>query len=73
MKKTYSNGELTIIWQPDICIHSRNCFKGLPAVFHPKELPWITPEMATTRQIIDQINKCPSGALSYTLNSEPNT
>ena len=46
MKKNYTNGEVTIVWQPDICIHSRNCFKGLPAVFHPQELPRITPENA---------------------------
>ncbi len=72
MKKNYTNGEVTIVWQPEICIHSRNCFKGLPAVFHPQELPWITPENASTSQIIEQISKCPSGALSYFLNTESN-
>ncbi len=35
-----------------------------------RKKPWITPEGATTEQIIDQIKKCPSGALSYYLNSE---
>jgi uncharacterized Fe-S cluster protein YjdI len=66
----YSNGEITIIWKPEICIHSRNCFTGLPNVFDPRRKPWIEIDNATTEEIIAQIKKCPSGALSYvTINS----
>jgi len=68
--KKYSNGEVTIVWKPALCIHSRNCFTGLSEVFHPQELPWVTPQHATTERIIDQIKKCPSGALSYYMNNE---
>lgn len=68
MKKEYSNGEVTIVWQPKMCIHSEKCFRGLPSVFKPKEKPWIQPEGATTEQIIDQVKSCPSGALSYYMN-----
>ncbi|MBL7847682.1 MAG: (4Fe-4S)-binding protein [Cyclobacteriaceae bacterium] len=68
--KKYSNGEVTIVWKPSLCIHSRNCFTGLGEVFHPQELPWITPQRSTTDKIIDQIKKCPSGALSYVMNNE---
>ena len=66
----YSNGEVTIVWQPELCIHSGNCFRGLPEVFKPKEKPWITPENSTTEKIIQQVKKCPSGALSYFMNQE---
>jgi len=68
MIKEYSNGELTVIWKPDLCIHSGNCVRLLPAVYHPKEAPWVKPENATTEELIDQINQCPSGALSYRMN-----
>lgn len=68
--KKYTNGEVTIVWKPSMCIHSAICFNGLGEVFHPKELPWITPEKSTTKNIIDQIKKCPSGALSYYMNVE---
>jgi uncharacterized Fe-S cluster protein YjdI len=68
--KHYSNGEVTIVWKPSLCIHSGICTKGLNAVFHPQELPWITPEKATTDQIINQVKKCPSGALSYLMNAD---
>lgn len=68
--KKYTNGEVTIIWKPSQCIHSAICFKGLGQVFDPGRRPWITPEQATTQQIIEQIKKCPSGALSYYMNTE---
>ncbi|MDL5045888.1 (4Fe-4S)-binding protein [Oscillatoria amoena NRMC-F 0135] len=70
--KKYTNGEVTVVWQPDKCIHSTLCFTGLPKVFNPRERPWITPEGGTTQQIIDQVKKCPSGALSYFMNDEEN-
>lgn len=63
--KKYSNEDITIVWKPKVCIHSAICFKGLPKAFNPKQKPWITMEDATTEEIIAQIDKCPSGALSY--------
>jgi uncharacterized Fe-S cluster protein YjdI len=66
--KKYSNGEVTIVWKPSMCIHSAICFKGLGEVFDPRKHPWVAPENSTTDKIIEQIKKCPSGALSYVLN-----
>lgn len=68
--KKYSNGEVTIVWKPDSCIHSKICWNGLPEVFNPRERPWIKPEAASTQQLIDQVSKCPSGALSYFMNGK---
>jgi uncharacterized Fe-S cluster protein YjdI len=67
--KKYTNGEVTIVWKPSMCKHSAICFHGLGAVFHPQELPWITPEHASTAEIIEQVKKCPSGALNYVMNT----
>lgn len=69
----YTNGEVTVIWKPKICIHSALCWKGLIEVFNPREKPWIKPEGATTEQIIEQVRKCPSGALSFFLNADKAT
>jgi uncharacterized Fe-S cluster protein YjdI len=68
--KQYKTEELTIVWKPSICIHSRICFSGLVNVFNPSERPWIKPENATSESIMNQIDKCPSGALSYFKNNE---
>lgn len=68
--KEYGNDEITIVWQSAKCKHSANCVKGSPDVFQPKEHPWIKPENSTTEKIIETINKCPSGALSYYFKTE---
>ena len=68
--KEYSNGEVTIVWKPDICIHAAFCANGLPEVFDPKARPWINAEGASTEAIVAQVKKCPSGALSYYMNAE---
>ena len=65
MEKVYTNGEVDIVWKPDLCKHSGICFKGLSVVFDPREKPWIRPHHASTDEIVNQIRKCPSGALSY--------
>jgi uncharacterized Fe-S cluster protein YjdI len=66
--KKYSNGEITIVWKPSKCIHAAVCAKSLPEVYKPRSKPWISPNNATTQQLKDQIAKCPSGALSFTIN-----
>ena len=66
----YSNDEITVVWKPNTCIHSALCWKGLIEVFNPKEKPWIKMNEAATEKIIEQVRKCPSGALSYYLNAE---
>ncbi|MCO4292299.1 (4Fe-4S)-binding protein [Solitalea sp. MAHUQ-68] len=72
LKKEYTNGEVTVVWQNGKCIHSRVCFTGLPSVFDPSHRPWISIHGATTQEIIDQVKKCPSGALSYYMNDASN-
>jgi len=70
IKKEYTNGEVTIVWQNALCQHSANCVKGLPGVFNSKSTPWINAVGATTEEIIDQVSKCPSGALSLYMNKD---
>ena len=70
--KHYTNNEVTVVWQPSKCIHSAICFKGLPQVFDPRKRPWVTLESGQTKEVIEQVKACPSGALSYFMNSEDN-
>ena len=64
-KHEYSNGNLTIVWQPKLCRHAGVCVKMLPKVYNPKDRPWIKPENATIEELKTQIQACPSGALTY--------
>src|SRR6185312_1182579 len=73
ISKKYSNGEITVVWQPAACIHSTICWKhatGLTDVFNPKVRPWIKMEGGTTEAIAEQVKKCPSGALSFFYNEK---
>lgn len=60
----YTNEETTVVWKPELCVHSGICARGLSGVFDPKRRPWIDMSQAETQQIIEQVIKCPSGALS---------
>ena len=66
----YSNREVTVIWKPALCIHSGICANGLPGVFDPRRKPWIDVQQADTNAIIEQVKKCPSGALSFAMNEK---
>jgi len=68
MEKKYSNKDITVVWKPNACIHSAICWHGLLEVFDPRKKPWINLEAADTERIIAQIEKCPSGALSWMQN-----
>jgi uncharacterized Fe-S cluster protein YjdI len=70
MIKHYSNGEVTVVWKPDVCIHSGNCARGLPKVFNPFRRPWIQLEHADSETIVAQVQRCPSGALSVYRNAD---
>ncbi|RYY56008.1 MAG: hypothetical protein EOO09_08240 [Chitinophagaceae bacterium] len=66
--KQYTNGELTIVWKPAACIHSKNCWNaitGMPQVFDPRKRPWIDMSGGpSSAEMAQQVRSCPSGALS---------
>ena len=47
--REYTNGELTVIWKPGLCIHAGVCVRMLPQVYRPRLRPWVDPTRATTR------------------------
>ena len=69
-KIEYTNGELTIIWQPELCQHAGICIKTLPGVYKPKERPWIQIENATTAEFTARLNQHRSLTLTYRMNKE---
>ena len=61
--KEYTNDRITVMFDLSKCIHSKNCGRGLPAVFNPQERPWVNMNEASDEAIVAQVAKCPSGAL----------
>jgi uncharacterized Fe-S cluster protein YjdI len=48
-------------------IKAAECVNNLPSVFKFNSRPWISPDVAEKEKIINTIKKCPSGALSYSI------
>jgi uncharacterized Fe-S cluster protein YjdI len=63
--QTYEGEGFAVTFDPNICIHSGNCVRGLPAVFDVRRKRWVAVEAATAEQIEAQISRCPSGALQF--------
>ena len=61
----YSNNDITVTYKPSICTHAEKCARELSSVFRTSIIPWINLDDAETNTVIDQIKKCPSGALNY--------
>lgn len=68
--KKYTNDDITVVWKPAMCIHSKKCWSGLGEVFDPNRKPWIDINAASSADIMEQVTECPSGALSYYKNNE---
>lgn len=67
-RKNYVGKEITIHDNRRICSHAAECVNNLSSVFKFNARPWINPYSARTEEMIDTIRKCPSGALSYSIN-----
>lgn len=65
--KDYVGKDITIHDNRGVCSHDGSCIRLLPEVFRKDGRPWINPDGACISKIIDTIEKCPSGALSFTI------
>jgi putative redox protein len=68
--KNYTNGNITVVWKSALCQHSGICVRGLPQVFDRLRRPWIVLADVDSATIAQQVDRCPSGALSWFKNSE---
>ncbi|WP_396601722.1 (4Fe-4S)-binding protein [Algibacter sp. R77976] len=65
--KEFSNRAITVTYDPCICTQSDTCANQLSNVFRNSVIPWVDINGASTEKIIEQVKKCPSGALKYNL------
>jgi uncharacterized Fe-S cluster protein YjdI len=62
-RKVYIGAEVTVTFDPDICQHATEWVRGLPSVFNASRRPWIDPDKAPVATTIEQVRRCPPGAL----------
>lgn len=63
--RKYSGKDIDVFFNTEICTHSTRCVKGNPEVFDTKRRPWLMPDEASSEEVENVINTCPSGALKY--------
>jgi len=63
--QVYETPEITVTFDPNVCIHSGCCLATLPAAFDVRRMRWIQPEAASADAVADAVNQCPSRALRY--------
>jgi uncharacterized Fe-S cluster protein YjdI len=61
--RTYTNDGLTVEWRPELCTHCEDCYASLPTVFNPNRRPWVDLTRAPSKEVIETVKNCPSGAL----------
>jgi CDGSH-type Zn-finger protein len=66
-RKNYIGNRVTIHDNRRVCSHAKECVNNLPSVFRFNSRPWIDANGASIDEIIQTIRKCPSGALSYSI------
>lgn len=66
-RDNYVGSKITIHDNRAICAHAGLCTDGLPAVWRMGVEPWIDADGGEVDAIIKTVEKCPSGALSYSI------
>ena len=66
-RRDYPGKEITVHDNRKICSHAAECVNKLSSVFKLGSRPWINPDASKMNDIIDVVRRCPSGALSYSI------
>ncbi|WP_184307490.1 CDGSH iron-sulfur domain-containing protein [Anaerosolibacter carboniphilus] len=67
--KDYIGDDITVHFNLGVCCHDGCCVEKLPQVFDINKKPWIQPNNGKIKDIINIVEGCPSGALSYSIGS----
>ncbi|MDH5615924.1 MAG: (4Fe-4S)-binding protein, partial [Acidimicrobiia bacterium] len=65
-KRDYRTDEIIVHWDSSRCIHTGICLQSLNSVFNLRQKPWVDVQAARADEIAATVEKCPSGALTYT-------
>ena len=66
-RRDYPGKEITLHDNRKICSHVAECVNNLSSVFKLGSRPWINPDASNKNDIIHVVRRCPSGALSYSI------
>ena len=61
---------ITVHFNRSICSGAGECVRNLPAVFVSGAKDWIRPDQAPVDEVIATVRRCPSGALTYSVDGK---
>lgn len=62
---TYPGNKVDICWDGRLCIHVAECGQAQGDLFVGGRQPWCIPDLVDVNEIVEVVERCPSGALAY--------
>ncbi len=63
---TYPGSDVDVVWDGRLCIHVGECTRARGDLFESGRKPWCDPDLAPADTVAVVVERCPTGALSYT-------
>ncbi|MEQ9499539.1 MAG: CDGSH iron-sulfur domain-containing protein [Deltaproteobacteria bacterium] len=64
-KHTYPGQSADVTWDGKLCIHIGECGRSAGDLFVGGRKPWCQPDLVEIGNVVDVVERCPTGALSY--------
>jgi CDGSH-type Zn-finger protein/uncharacterized Fe-S cluster protein YjdI len=64
-KIKYDGADAEVYWDQRLCIHVGECGRADNELFVGGRKPWCQPDRVDASEVVDVIERCPSGALTY--------
>jgi CDGSH-type Zn-finger protein/uncharacterized Fe-S cluster protein YjdI len=64
-KFQFKGEQIDVEWDGRLCIHIAECGQSEGDVFVSGRQPWCMPDVANVEEVVDIVERCPSGALTY--------
>jgi CDGSH-type Zn-finger protein/uncharacterized Fe-S cluster protein YjdI len=61
----YPGKDADVVWDERLCIHISECGRAKGELFVGGRKPWCQPDLTTVAEVVDVVERCPSGALVY--------
>ncbi len=65
-KITYKGADTEVQWDGRLCIHVGECGRATNDLFVGGREPWCQPDRVSSEEVVDVVDRCPTGALTYT-------
>ena len=62
--KDFTGDCATVTWNSELCIHVAECGRAKGDLFLGDRKPWCDPNAASNEEILDVVERCPTGSLS---------